>query len=67
MSVVAEQSTEESHHINFKDTIVLTRTMDYIDQILKDGTEIQLHSEYFNTDSGFNQSQPCNPATNMLW
>jgi hypothetical protein len=41
------------HSINFKSTTVLARTTGYMDHLLKEATEIQLHSNNFNRDTGF--------------
>jgi hypothetical protein len=65
--VVAKHSIKEGHRINFKDTRALARTMDFMDQIMKEATEIYLHPKNFITDMGFNLNQFWNPVTNILW
>jgi hypothetical protein len=47
---------EEVHCINFKDTRVLARTTGYMDQIVKEPIEIQLHPRKFKRDMRFNLS-----------
>jgi hypothetical protein len=36
--------------MNFKDTMVLARIVDYLDRLVKEATEIHLHPDNFNRD-----------------
>jgi hypothetical protein len=46
-SAVAEHDINEGHCINFKDTMVLARTASYMDFLVKEAIEIQLHLNNF--------------------
>jgi hypothetical protein len=56
--VIAEHSIKEEHQINFKDTTVLARMTGCMDCLVKEATEVQLHSTNFNGDMGFPLSCP---------
>jgi hypothetical protein len=64
--VVAEHSTKMVHRIKFKDSEVLVNTAGYMDQLVKEATEIQCHSNNVNREEGFKLIQAWNPAINML-
>jgi hypothetical protein len=62
----AKHSIEECY-INFVHTREVAGTTGYMDQIVKQATEIQLHPKNFNRGMGFNWSQSWNPSTSILW
>jgi hypothetical protein len=62
---VAEHSIEWGHQINCRDTEVLART-GYMDQLVKEAIEIQLHPNNFNREEGFKLSHEWNPAIKIL-
>jgi hypothetical protein len=52
-STVTDHSTESGHWIKFQETVVLAKTSNYMDQLVKGATEIQLHPNNVNRDKGF--------------
>jgi hypothetical protein len=63
---VAEHSTEMVPQIKFKDSDVLVNTAGYVDQLVKEATEIRRHSNNVNRGKGFKLIHAWNPAINML-
>jgi len=63
---VAEHSVTTVHYFNFKDTKVLHRTLEYVDQLVKAAVEIHLNMNSFNRVGGFMLSQTWSPISNML-
>jgi hypothetical protein len=47
-SVVVEHSMNTGNHIDFSSTIVLYRTLSYMDRLLKEAIGIQLNNKIFN-------------------
>lgn len=65
-SVVAVHSIEAMQSTNFKGTIVLTRMTEYMDHLVMEATEIQLHPNNFHIDNGFYPSCSWYLATNKI-
>jgi hypothetical protein len=51
-SVVAQHALETGHRVDFN-TCRLARTKGYMDCIIKEATEIQLHPNHINRDGGY--------------
>ena len=52
-SVVAQHALETGHSVDFSNTCRLTRTNGYMDCIIKEANEIQLHPNNINKDGGY--------------
>jgi hypothetical protein len=65
-SVVAEQSINTGHHVDFNNISVLDRASGYMDHLIKKTIEIRVNYETFNRDSGFTLSWAWYPETNLL-
>ena len=63
---MAEHSISKGHGINFNDTSIIDRTSGYVNQLVKEATEVNLNKNNFNTDGNFIWSQAWSPITNML-
>jgi hypothetical protein len=63
---VAEHSINTGHRINFSSTIVLDRTLSYVDRLVKEAIGTRLNNKDFNRDSGLTLSRAWHPAINML-
>jgi hypothetical protein len=63
---VAEHSTNTGHCIDFSNTIVLDRTLSYMDRLVKVAIGIKLNNQNFNRDGGLMLSRAWHPAINML-
>jgi hypothetical protein len=50
---MSKHSISEGHCFNFKAAKALVRTAGYMDHIVKEAIEIQLHPDNFNSDMGF--------------
>jgi hypothetical protein len=60
---VAEHSIESGHRIKFHETIVLAKTLGYMDQPVKEATEIKLHLDNINRKEVFGLGKAWNPST----
>jgi hypothetical protein len=65
-SAAAEHCIETGHKIIFYETTVPARTSGYMEHLVKEAIEIQLHSTSFNRDNGYMLSRAWYPLTNML-
>jgi hypothetical protein len=54
------------HEIKFEEAHRLIRMNTYMDKIVKDAIEIQLHAKNFNKESGFILSCTWQPVTSLL-
>jgi hypothetical protein len=63
---VAEHSIDTAHHIDFNGTSKLCTATRYVDHLVKETIEIQLHPNNFNRDEGFLLSHTWRPVINML-
>jgi hypothetical protein len=61
-----EHSIEAGHNIDFNNITILEKVTGYIDRLVKEATEINLHPSNLNRDGGFNLSRAWQPLTNML-
>jgi hypothetical protein len=55
-SVLEVNSTEAMQSTNFKETMGLARMTDYMDHLVMEATEIQLHPNNCHIDTGFFQA-----------
>jgi Rad3-related DNA helicase len=60
-SAAMEHCLETGHRIDLGEAIILTRSMGYMDRLVKKANEIRLHPNNFNSDRGFMLSQACCP------
>jgi hypothetical protein len=65
-SVVAKHSIKEGHHINFKDTTKLVKTVGCMYHTVKEAIKIWLPPNNFNRDTEFTLSQSQNPTINIF-
>jgi hypothetical protein len=63
---VTDHITESGHWIKFQESVVLAKTSDYMDQIVKGATEIKLHANINNRDEGLKLSKAENPTIRLL-
>jgi hypothetical protein len=64
-SAVAEYGIESGHSIKFQETEVLANTSGYMDQFVKDTTELRLHPDSIKREEGFKLSKAWNPSTRL--
>jgi hypothetical protein len=66
-SVVAKKHSINTRHcIDFTNTIVLDRTLSYMDRLVKEAIGIRLNNKNFNRDGGLMLSRAWHPLINML-
>jgi hypothetical protein len=66
MSAVAEHRFETGHNININSISNLDKATGYMDCMIKEATEIKLHSRNFNKNGGFTLRGSWYPMTNTL-
>jgi len=65
-SAVAEHLLNAGHEIRFEKTHRLNRTTVYMDWIVQEAIEIELHAENFNREAGFILSHTWQLVTGLL-
>jgi hypothetical protein len=63
---MAEHSLTTYHRIDFDGTSKLRTATRYMDRLVREAIEIQLHPDNFNRDDGFNLSHTWRPIIKML-
>jgi hypothetical protein len=54
---MAEHSTDLGHHNQFQDTNILGMKARYMEHIIREETEIELHPDNMNREEGFSLSK----------
>jgi hypothetical protein len=61
ISCGCEHSISLGHHIKLQDTTILSTSMTYMDWMIREATEIELHPNNMNREDGLHPSQPWKP------
>jgi hypothetical protein len=65
-SAVAEHSIDQRHRIQFHDASILATKTRYMDRIVREAIEIEIHPFNINTESGFCLSKSWKPFIGSL-
>jgi hypothetical protein len=65
-SVVAQHAIETGHIIEFNNTTRLARTKGYMDRIVKEAIEIQIHPNNINKEGGYMLSRAWRPVLRYI-
>ena len=65
-SAVAEHSINNGHKISFQETKILASKSGYMDRLIREAIELNLHPNNFNREDGFLLSRTWQPAIQQL-
>jgi hypothetical protein len=65
-SAVAEHSINLGHHIKLQDTTILSTKATYMDRMIREAIEIELHPNNVNRENGVHLSQARKPLMHTL-
>jgi hypothetical protein len=65
-SAGAQHALETRHRVEFNNTCRLARTKGYMDRIIKEVIEINLHPYYINRDDGYILSRAWQPVLRQI-
>lgn len=66
-TAVAEHITDTGHSMKFNNICRLIKVQGYMDHLVKEAIEIQLHPNNFNRDGGFMLSRTWQPLLQQVW
>jgi predicted GIY-YIG superfamily endonuclease len=65
-SAIAEHSIDQAHHIQFHNASILATKTRYMDRIVREAIEIELHPYNINREGGFCLSKSWKPSIGSL-